>query len=139
MGKRPAGYWIVVALLAASVAYNIWVMGRTIYNFPTSYFVGETYFGLKLIAIALLLRTRAEGVYFLIGAFVIGLLTASTIYWELGVWNALRRYEGLGWLSEVIILLVARFNQFELILILCFALPATTALGWPSCRRERFR
>ena len=107
MGKRPAGYWIVVALLAASVAYNIWVMGRTIYNFPTSYFVGETYFGLKLIAIALLLRARAEGVYFLIGAFVIGLLMASTIYWELGVWNALRRYEGLGWLSEVIILLVA--------------------------------
>ena len=107
MGKRSAAYWVVVVFLAASAAYDIWLMGRTIYNFPTSYFVGETYFGLKLVAIALLLRMRAEGVYFLIGAFVIGLMLAATFYWELGGWNALRRYEGLGWLSEVIILLVA--------------------------------
>jgi hypothetical protein len=107
MAKRPAGYWIILALLAATVAYNIWAMGRTVYNFPTSYFVGETYFGLKLLAIALLLRRRAESVYFLIGAFVIGLMMAATIYWELGFWNALRRYEGFGWIGEIAILLAA--------------------------------
>lgn len=107
MGKRPIGRWIVVALLASTMVYNIWAVGEAVYRSPTSYFVGEVYFGLKLISIALLIRKKAAGIYFLFGAFVIGLMMAATIYWELGVWNALHYYQGLGWLGEVIVLLSA--------------------------------
>lgn len=90
-------------------------MGQAVYDSPTSYLVGLTYFGLKVIAIALLFRAARASVYFLSGAFTIGLMLASTVYWRLGPLDALGRYVGLGWLLELTILLSATIYLTALI------------------------
>src|SRR5262245_663462 len=82
MANRPTGYWVAMAYLVATMIYNV-IQWRALWPPPWDMTAN---LGLKVLGTVLLLRRRAEGVYFLAGGFVIG-MSSTLVYYFQNPWS----------------------------------------------------
>jgi hypothetical protein len=100
--KRPVWFWVAMAYLVATVAYNLWLQGKSSIYFPQESLGVIANLSSKIIAIVLLFCRRGEGVYFLALAFVVGLW--GTITGEFQYWTI--------WLALPLVMKIGRINGF---------------------------
>jgi hypothetical protein len=74
MKQRPAWFWIALAYLVATVAFNIWSQWFWFLHYPlVDMITVGTNLGCKMVAIVLLLYRRGAAAYLLAIAFVVGM------------------------------------------------------------------
>lgn len=84
MGKMPKVYWLAMAYLVATVAYNSVLQWPSLVALQWDLVAN---LGFKSVAIVLLFYRRAEGAYLLIAAFVVGLLSTLWDFYRFGSWQ----------------------------------------------------